>query len=423
MTLIDFVAERTRRTILNPAKSRRFRTWTSPRGFEVRVTEAEALSLSTYYAGVTLIGATLAALPLHVYKDETDEEGRVVKRRVSGRDAEETKYLLYPNPEQTRMAFFERVAGDEVAKAAFIFVVKTADGTPAELWHVERHRIRVDRTESGRKVYWLDGTVPLYDYSEGGEIVHIPNWGKGIDGWDIVEGGAQTFSLGLTAERFAQKAFEQGLLPPGIINVEGTMKDGQAEAVREEWFRMHRGTDALKIAVLQNGKFQQLSSDPEKLQMAEVRKYQAGDIATLLGVPPHMVGLVDKTSSWGAGIAEQTAGFATFTLSRHIARFEQAINKTLLVTELTGRYCQFDLRGLLRGTTLQRYQAHSMGYGRWLTVNEIRAIEDLPPVAGGDTVLAQLNLTTLDELQAYGALPSAGDTSGDTPPADSSGPD
>jgi HK97 family phage portal protein len=404
VTFLDSAIQRLRKTGPNPAFSSRFPEWNWPTRSNQHVTESEALSLSTYYAGKTLIASTIASLPLHIYKD--DESGTPIKQKTP-----DTYYLWGdPNPEQTRMQFFERVIGDEVTKAGFIWVEKEeGTGQPAALWHIERHRMQVGRSKSGQKVYLLDGEIGMLDYNQGGEIVHIPNWGTGIDGWDIVLGASQAIALGLSAEEFAMKSFEYGTTPPGIISSENgvTWDKDKALEIREEWTKLRRGTNALKVAVLSNAKYQQLNVNPETLQMEQIRKYQAGELATLLGVPPHMVGLVDKSSSWGAGIAQQTAGFATFTLARHIARVEHAINKFLLVRELTDRYCKFDLGGLLRGTLLERYQAYAIGYGRWLTVNDIRGDEDLPPVDGGDDVFAQLNVVPLDQLGNIGAMAPA----------------
>lgn len=404
MTFLDTAIQRIRKTGPNPTLSARWQEWGWPSRPAVNVTEEQALSLSTFYAGKTLIASTIASLPLHIYKD--DEAGTPVKQKTR-----DTYYLWGdPNPEQTRMQFFERVIGDEVTKAGFIWVEKGALGEPEALWHIERHRIQVTRSKkTGQKVYVLDGEIGMIDYNQGGEIVHIPNWGTGLDGWDIVKGASQALSLGLSAEEFAMKSFEYGTTPPGIITSEGGVIWDADEAlrIREQWTALRRGANSLKVAVMSNAKFQQLNVDPERLQMEQIRKFQAGEMATLLGVPPHMVGLVDKSSSWGAGIAQQTAGFATFTLARHIARVEHAINKFLLVRELTDRYCKFDLGGLLRGTLLERYQAYAIGYGRWLSVNDIRNDEDLPPVEGGEDVFAQLNVVPLDQLGDMGAMPPA----------------
>ena len=145
-------------------------------------------------------------------------------------------------------------------------------------------------------------------------------------------------------------------------------------------------------------KFQQITLDPEKTQMQELRQFQGEEVARLLGIPPHLLGFTEKVTSWGAGIAEQSRGFFVFTLQAHINRFEQAINDALLVRELTDRYVKFDVDGILRGTPLQRAQVHALGFGRWLVPNDIRRDEDLPPIEGGDTLAVPSNLIPIEDL-------------------------
>jgi HK97 family phage portal protein len=126
-----------------------------------------------------------------------------------------------------------------------------------------------------------------------------------------------------------------------------------------------------------------VSVPPADAQFLETRKFQTEEIARLFGVPPHMIGAVDKTTSWGTGIEQQTIGFVTYTLRPWITRFEQAITDTLLAP--ANHYAQWEVKGLLRGDTAQRsawYQiARNIGV---LSPNEIRLLEDEQPYDGGD---------------------------------------
>lgn len=402
-TFLTAFTDRFRTGGANPALKPSSANWSyDPIGTSgATVSEETALSLPTFYAGLTLIASTIAGLPKGVFTK--DKEGTAQPVRT-----ENTRYLWGdgPNPEDTSMTFWERVIGDEVFGDGFVFIEKDADGLdPAALWHVDRNRVRVGRTSRGRRVYEIDGDIPMIDYSAGGDIGMIPNWGKGMRGWDIVKGARDALSLGISAQEYASQAIRDGGIPPGIISVDGLMDDAQADKVEARWNKARAaGRRQFRVAVLSNAKFMQLSQQPESLQLLGMRRYQAGEQATLLATPPHMVGLVDAATSWGSGIAQQTAGFSVFTLARHTTRVEQFVNKFLLVHELTGRYFKNDFGGLLRGTTLERYQAYALGYGRWLSTNNIRADEDLPPVPGGDEVLAAVNMAPLEEIAAVMAL-------------------
>jgi len=403
-TIFNAITQSIRKSGPNPAKdppkmSGYLGTYTG-----AKVNEDGALTLSAFMAGVRLISTTVAGFPLHVYQSGGTDG---VDERYYGNDV---AFVTDPNPEQTRQEFLERVVGDEVLGDGFIYVEKWEDtGLPRHLWHVERRRMQVGRTKAGLKAYLMDGKVAMIDYAQGGEIVHVPNWGRGIRGFDLVKGAANAIALGLTAEEYASQATSDGAIPPGMLNTQDVLDEAEAEKVAASFTKSVRTAGKTKalVAVLSGATFQPLSVDPEKMQLESLRKFQANDMATIHGAPPHMIGLVEKVSSWGTGVAEQTRGFVTFTADSHMKRFEQAYTKHLLVKELTGRYCKFDPDGLMRGTTLQRYQAHALGYSRWLTANEIRRDENLPPVDGGDTLFVQSGQVPVDEINRMVAAEQA----------------
>lgn len=363
--------------------------WTS------EITENNAFAIPTFLAGVRLIASTGAALPMHVRVEKDDGTSLPDKSPA-------TAYLRgRPNNEQTRMTLFERLLADEVRGDAFMFTDKAGDGSDqvANLLHIARGRMQVGRAKSGVKVYLMDGEHAMIDYAAGGEIVHVPSFGVGLRGIDIVKAAEQSIALGLSAQEFAAQSLVNGGIPPGIISVDGLLDDEQADAVEARWHKGRNGVrNRLRVAVLSgNAKFQQMNQDAEKLQLMPLRKFQNQEIATLIGTPGHMVGL-DTVTTWGSGIAQQTTGFNTFTLTTHLRRFEEAIDQFLLVRELTRRYIKFETAGLLRGTTLERFQSYALGWGRWLSPNDIRRLEDMPPVPGGDEILVGVNLIPLEQI-------------------------
>lgn len=403
MPVLTATIRRIRRSGSNPAlKETTWPTWpwSAPSITGANVDETSALTLTTFYRGVNLIASTIAGLPLHIFEDDAadpDAEARRIK-------PDELRYLWSrPNKENTRVTMWERIAADEVRGNAFLFVEKTDIGMPASIWHIARKRVQVGRA-GDLKVYLVDDEYPMIDYKQGGEIVHIPNWGDGLVGYDIVKLAAQALALGLSAEEYAARQFANNGIPPGIITTDNVLTPQQAEAIASRWMALNAGTrNAHKIAVLGGGaKFQQTSQDLDKVQMQALRRYQAGEIATLLGIAPHMLGLVDSSTSWGSGIAEQGRGFVTYTLNNHITRIKQAIDDDLLVRELTNRYCEFDPGGLLRGNLLQQMQAHVLGWGRFLTTNEIRRDLNLPRVDDGDILMQPVNMAPLDEVAGQG---------------------
>jgi HK97 family phage portal protein len=404
--VVDRVTQTIRRSGANPAL-KKASAWSGSSRYNGRtIDDNAALSNTAYYRGVTLIASTIASLPLHVYQKKDDR-----RQELSTPD---TAYLWgRPNIEMTRQSFWERLIADEVRGNAFIFVVKDSDGLPESTWYIDRNRVRVGRTSSGQKVYEIDRELPMIDYREGGEIVHIPNWGGALIGYDPIKVAPQAIALGLSAEEFAFRSFDNGQIPPGIITTDQMLTEKQANELLAMWRKQHNGIKtAQDIGFLGNGsKFQQLSIDIEQMQMESTRRFQVQEVARLLGLPPHLLADVAGSTSWGTGIEEQNRGLIIFTGQAHITRFEQAIDDALLVKDLTGRYVKFDLRGLLRGSTQQRYAAYSMAWGRFMTANEIRALEDMEPIEGGDVLMQPVNMAPLDAFEGM-KLGAGGNNSG-----------
>ena len=106
-----------------------------------------------------------------------------------------------------------------------------------------------------------------------------------------------------------------------------------------------------------------------------------------------MIGHTEKSTSWGTGLEQQTLGFQKFTLRRRLKRIEQAIEKQLLTPadRAAGISVEFNLEGLLRGDSTARAAFYQSGLqNRWTTINEVRALENRPPVNGGDIPRMQM---------------------------------
>jgi len=372
----------------------------------ITVSDESALGLTAFFRGVTLISRTLGGLPPQVFQEEVEAngaEGQTLKLKTP-----ETGFLWRrPNPKESRQTFWERIVADEVRGNAFIWVEKHEQtGAPIAIYHIARRRMRVGQLESGQKIYEMDNELPMIDYRDGGEIVHIPNWGEDIIGYDPVKLATEAIALGLSAQEYAARSVVEGGSPPGLLTSDLPLTPEQAKALSARWEESRAGlSNRLKAAVLGNGaKFQQTSVDPEKMQLESLRKFQSREIATLLGLPPHVLSDVERSTSWGSGIEEQNRNLFQFNFQAHLNAVEQAATDDLLVRELTGRYMRFNVAAMLRGTTLQRNSSHAMAYGRWMTANEIRALEELPPVEGGDDLLAAANMVPADQLAAVTAV-------------------
>jgi len=160
--------------------------------------------------------------------------------------------------------------------------------------------------------------------------------------------------------------------------------------------------------ILEGGwKWSSLSISPDDAQMLESCGFSVEEVCRFFGVPPHMIGHTTKSTSWGTGLEQQSIGFQRYALRRRLKRIEQAIAKQLLTQEdrARGIVVEFNLEGLLRGDSAARSNFYGSALNNgWMTINEVRALENLPPVPGGDVPRMQMqNVPITDAGKAFPA--------------------
>nr|WP_268967734.1 phage portal protein [Zooshikella ganghwensis] len=159
--------------------------------------------------------------------------------------------------------------------------------------------------------------------------------------------------------------------------------------MRNYWFKKHQGLENkhLPAVITGGGEFKETTLSPQDSQIIQTRKFQVCDIARIFGVPPHLVGETEKSTSWGTGIEQQSIGFVQYTLRPHLTRIEQEVNRKLFRSD--SFFAEFNVNGLLRGDIKGRNEAYRIALGGnqepgWMTVNEVRKLDNLPPIEGGD---------------------------------------
>lgn len=364
-------------------------TWITPYGVAGKAVDAKsAMRLTAFQRGVRIRAVTSAMLPLHVYDRRPDGT------RVESRSPLDAYLWDRPNPEMRRIDFWSCVYGHRVSTGNAYMYVETEMGLPKYLWPIEPRRVKPGRASSGAKVYSIDGgKIAQTDFLNGGNIVHVMGFSTdGITGISPIQGEA--LGLAMAAEEYAARTFSVGSPPGGVLSTDQSLTRTQADEINARWERHHAGVEnSHKVAVLdRNLKYQAISINPGDAQLLETRKFQVTEIARMLGVPPHLIGDVEKSTSWGTGIEEQTMGFLTFTLMEDIIAFEQACSDDLLAG--TTRYVKWETKGLLRTNATARadYFTKMIATGV-MNQDEARDEEDLPPIADGSGAVYYMPLT------------------------------
>jgi HK97 family phage portal protein len=134
----------------------------------------------------------------------------------------------------------------------------------------------------------------------------------------------------------------------------------------------------------------------------------------MFGIPPHMLMDTDKSTSWGTGIEQQTIGFVVYTLRPWLTRVEQRVTKVLRPDPV---YAKYAVEGLLRGDSAARAAFYSAMFGIGvLSTNDIRRLEDMPAVDGGNARYRPLNMGELGQPDPAPAAPAPTPTGSDSGP-------
>lgn len=360
--------------------------------FSDQMASSNATGLAATWACVRLITGTAGSLPCAVY------------RKLDGIQTEADDHPLYrvlresPNFDQTPLDFFQFLfASIELQGNAYAAVERRNDGTVYSLTPIRPDVVTVRRKASGFLEYeWTeDGRRQVRD---GADVLHIRGpMGNALGGVSVLAACRGVFTGAMNAEQAARSTFANGLSSSGYFATrpEDTLTKEQRADFNEVLAQNYQGAvNQGRPMLLDRGlTFHQLSITPEDAQMLDSRKFSGEEICRLFGVPPAMVGYGDKSSNWGTGKEVDVLGFIKFHLRDRIKRVEQALQKQLLspVDRANGLTVSFNLEALLRGDTESRFSSYERGIRMGIyTRNEVRALENLPPIEGGDIITVQM---------------------------------
>ncbi len=296
---------------------------------------------------------------------------------------------------------------------AYVQVIRDGAGRVLGLYPLLPNKVNVGRDKSGEIFYTYartsDENPNFKDYGtvvlRKQDVLHIPGLGfDGLVGYSPIAMAKNAVGMTLACEEYGASFFANGANPGGVLEHPGVLKD--PKKVRDSWNEVYRGTNnAHKVAVLEEGmKYQQIGIPPEEAQFLETRKFQINEIARLYRIPPHMVGDLEKSSF--SNIEQQSLEFVKYTLDPWVIRWEQALQRSLLLPKEKSEYfIKLNVDGLLRGDYQSRMNGYSIGrQNGWLSANDIREMEDMNSISedeGGDLYLINGNMTKLKDAGAF----------------------
>lgn len=365
----------------------------------VSVSEESAMRTSAVYACVKILAETVASLPLHLYKISGNKKIKAEEHPLFS--------CLYemPNAETTSFCFREVMMTALLLWGnAYARIIRDKQGHVKELWYLRPDLMTVSRDINKKLKYeYADENNGTIKYKPD-QIFHIKGLSyDGVKGLSPIGQMKEAIGLSLATESYGAAFFGNGARPGGVIEYPGTLKD--PEKLRESWNKVFQGSkNSNKTAVLEAGaKFHTIGLPPEESQFLQTRKFQINEICRIFRVPPHLVGDLEKATF--SNIEHQSIEFVQHTVRPWLVRWEQEISRSLLSDEdRTIYFARFNVDGLLRGDYSSRMQGYATArQNGWMSANDIRELEELNPIPGGDVYLVNGNMVQAKNQEKGGA--------------------
>ncbi|MFH6687460.1 phage portal protein [Cellulosimicrobium funkei] len=357
----------------------------------VVVTPERSLQVASVYGAVRILSEAVASLPTGLYKRTPGYRTRIESHRLAD------LLLEQPNPAIDAGEYWRTAMGWMMLRGnGYVFVERNGSGDPKHLWPVSPASVKVKRRGDGGLAYELtpDEDSEYVPVKKGyttkrGEMLHYRAFGLGTEGLSPIGMARQQIGISFATTSYIGGFFARDASPGGVVSVDGELTETQYSRLTEQWRSLHEGFDSShKLAVLEGGaKWEKTTLSPADAQFLEVYKLSRQEIAAIYGVPPHMLGDLERATF--SNIEQQSLEFVMHSLRPWLVRLERVTRSLLGADE----YLRFNVNGLLRGDITARTAAYAQGrqWG-WLSANDVRREEDMDPIDGGDEYLVPLNM-------------------------------
>lgn len=361
------------------------------------VTEQSAMRNTAVYRCVSLLAGLVGSLPLLVYERTANGRRTATERR---------EYRLLhdePNERMGSVAWREWMMADLLLGGDHYSLIEY-DGAGRVVSLTPFPRVAVLGERDGRRnryrVMMTGGGSQVFDQAD---ILHVP--GIGFDGVrslsPIGTAAKQAIGTGLALEESVARLQAQGARPSGIGVAPPGMQPAAFARMKAMFDAAYAGaSNAGRTVWLDHGAdWKPMSISPRDAELLEERRFTISDICRVYGVPPHMVGETDKSTSWGTGIEQQTLGFLRFSLEPWLKRIEDELQRKLF--RGTAFYAEFNRDALLAMDSASRREMYASAIQNgWMMPGEVRRMENLPPDPAADRLLVNSTLVPLDQAGA-----------------------
>lgn len=342
------------------------------------VNRESAVALSAVWACIRLLTSAVSRMPVDT----------LIDRDGVPRPYPAPRWLNMPilaNPNANRVTHFAEVMVSLLLDGnAFILTNRDNNNEVSEVIVLDPLDVEVNDGKDGdgkdARVYKIRQQGQQIE-KDANDICHLllqpfPGMKRGIS---PLEAARQMIGLGLAAQEYGSKFFTEPT-PPGVIEVPRESRV-DAKQLIADWMDARAKASHAPGVLTGGGTFRPLQITNEQAQFLELRQFQVAEVARWYGVPPHLIGDVERSTSWGTGIEQQGIGFVTYSLNDYLVLIEEGYRRLVPNPQ---SYLRFNRNALLRGDAASRAKLYDT---LWkigaINDNEIRAKEDWQPKPAG----------------------------------------
>jgi HK97 family phage portal protein len=363
------------------------------------VNNQTALTVSGLYACVRNVSEDIGKLPIKLFRKDGSSRFEVT-------DHPAVRLLQFqPNPEMDAMSLRETMNAQAMGWGnAYAEIQRDVAGNPVAIWPLRPDRVTIHRDRTTSRMFYTvttdDGkTSDIFSK----DILHIHGLGfDGICGYNIVQLASQTVGAAIAMDKFAGAYFANGMHQTGNIEHPLTLSTQAQGRLKKQLDADYNGAEkAHQTLILEEGmKFVSNVIDPKASQMIETRHFSVIEFCRWMRIPPHKV--ADLTKSAFSNIEQQNIDYVQDGITGWCKRWELALWSKLLSEQdkRDGLFFSHIVEGMLRGDIKTRSEAYNKFWNMGvMSINEIRGLENMNPIDGGDTHFVPMNFQSLENAE------------------------
>ena len=344
-------------------------------------TKKNAIGLSAFFSATNLISNSIALMP--VSENQLNDNKRTVVENSNITP-------LFYNMFLTKFNVFKKIVEDVILKGnAYLYITRDEAGHPKSLTYLRPSQVAIQYNELTQDLYYLvtsSNKVTKKKILDKDMCHFVMHSNDGVNGLSIISYATRTIDSANATEQSAKQFFDSGCSINGIVRLKNPIvSDKQRNDIRQNWSQIHGGDNCSGVCVLSGVEdFTPITSDPNKSQMLETRRFNITEVARWFNINPILLGDLSHTSY--NDIEAANIEFVQHTLLPWIEMLQNELTRKLIVNKK--RYIDLDENVLLKSnkTNMANY-CKTLVTGGIMTANEARAQLGLNPMDGADRLI------------------------------------